>query len=74
MRLAMVATTRFKDNSSTGFVEHLLDPNLSLNNSIVAVLDGTINSNYSIVSYTIVDLDKVEDEEGQIVKKRFPRC
>jgi len=74
MRLAMVATTRFKDNSSTGFVEHLLDPNLSLNNSIVAILDGTINSNYSIVSYTIVDLDKDEDEEGQIVKKRFPRC
>ena len=45
-----------------------------MNNSIVAVLDGTINSNYSIVSYTIVDLDKDEDEEGQIVKKRFPRC
>ena len=74
MRLAMVATTRFKDNSSTGFVEHLLDPNLSLHNSIAAILDGTINSNYSIVSYTIVDLDKDEDEEGQIVKKRFPRC
>ena len=74
MRLAMVATTRFRHNQSTGVVEHLLNTNLSMNNSIVAVLDGTINSNYSIVSYTIVDLDKDEDEEGQIVKKRFPRC
>ena len=74
MRLAMVATTRFRHNQSTGVVEHLLNTNLSMNDSIVAILDGTINSNYSIVSYTIVDLDKDEDEEGQIVKKRFPRC
>ena len=74
MRLAMVATTRFRHNQSTGVVEHLLNTNLSMNDSIVAVLDGTINSNYSIVSYTIVDLDKDEDEEGQIVKRRFPRC
>ena len=74
MKLAMIATTRFKHNQSTGVVEHLLSTNLSMNDSIVAILDGTINSNYSIVSYTIVDLDKDEDEEGQIIKKRFPRC
>ena len=74
MRLAMVATTRFRHYKSTSFIEHLLNPNLSMNDSIVAVIDGTINSNCSIVSYTIVDLDKDEDEEGQIVKKRFPRC
>ena len=74
MRLAMVATTRFRHNQSTGVVEHLLNTNLSMNDSIVAVLDGTINSNYSIVSYTIVDLDKDEDDKDQIIKKRFPRC
>ena len=74
MRLAMVATTRFRHNQSTGVVEHLLNTNLSMNDSIVAILDGTINSSCSIVSYTIVDLDKDEDEEGQIVKRRFPRC
>ena len=74
MRLAMVATTRFMHGKSTGSVEHLLNPNLSMNDSIVAILDGTINSSCSIVSYTIVDLDKDEDEEGQIIKKRFPRC
>ena len=74
MRLAMVATTRFRHNQSTGVVEHLLNTNLSMNDSIVAILDGTINAGSSIVSYTIVDLDKDEDEEGQIVKKRFPRC
>ena len=74
MRLAMVATTRFRHNQSTGVVEHLLNTNLSMNDSIVAILDGTINAGSSIVSYEIVDLDKDEDEEGQIVKKRFPRC
>ena len=74
MRLAMVATTRFMHGKSTGSVEHLLNPNLSMNDSIVGILDGTINSNCSIVSYTIVDLDKGKDEEGHIVKKRFPRC
>ncbi len=74
MKLAMIATTRFRHDKSTGFIEHLLNPNLSMNDSIVAILDGTINSSCSIVSYTIVDLDKDEDEEGQIIKKRFPRC
>ena len=74
MRLAMVATTRFRHNQSTGVIEHLLSTNLSMNDSIVAILDGTINAGSSIVSYEIVDLDKDEDEEGQIVKKRFPRC
>ena len=74
MRLEMVATTRFMHGKSTGSVEHLLNPNLSMNDSIVGILDGTINSNCSIVSYTIVDLDKGKDEEGHIVKKRFPRC
>ena len=74
MRLAMVATTRFRHDKSTGVIEHLLSTNLSMNDSIVAILDGTINAGSSIVSYTIVDLDKDEDEEGQIVKRRFPRC
>ena len=74
MRLAMIATTRFRHDKSTGVIEHLLSTNLSMNDSIVAILDGTINAGSSIVSYEIVDLDKDEDEEGQIVKKRFPRC
>ena len=74
MRLAMIATTRFRHDKSTGVIEHLLSTNLSMNDSIVAILDGTINAGSSIVSYEIVDLDKDEDEEGQIVKKRFPLC